>query len=60
MGYEGVFGVHDPIRWVFCLSPYGDGEFYVLGDVIPGSNDPFGCGISKVVASDVCMSSDFV
>ena len=57
MGYGGVFGVHDPIWWAFYLSPNGDGEFLVFGNVVPGGNYPFGRCIGKGIASDICVSS---
>ncbi len=38
----------------------GNGEFLVFGDAVPVGNDPFGSGIRQVVASDVCVSTDFV
>jgi hypothetical protein len=38
----------------------GDGEFLVFENVVPVGNDFFGSGIRQVVASDVCVSPDFV
>ena len=44
----------------FGLSANGNGEFLVFGDAVPVGNDSFGSGIRQVVASDVCVSTDFV
>jgi hypothetical protein len=44
----------------FGLSADGDGEFLVFGNVVPGGNDTFGSDIRQVVASNVCVSSEFV
>jgi hypothetical protein len=44
----------------FGLSADGDGEFLVFMNVVPVGSDSFGSDIRQVVASDVCVSSDFV
>ena len=55
------FGVHYPICRSFGLSADGDGEFLVFGNVVPIGNDFLGSDIRQcVVASDVCVSPDFV
>ena len=56
----GGGGVHYPICRSLGLSADGDGEFLVLGNVVPVENDSFGSDIRQVVAFDVCMSPDFV
>ena len=42
------------------MSADGDGEFLIIGNVVPDGNDTFGRDIRQVVASDVCVSLDFV
>ncbi len=60
MGGKGGFGVHYPICRSFGLPADDDGEFLVFGNVVPVGDDFFGSGIRQVVASDVCVSPDFV
>ena len=62
MGGEGGggFGVHYSVCRSFGLSADGDGEFWVLGNVVLAGNDFFGSDIRQVVAFDVCVSPDFV
>ena len=57
---EGGLGVHDLIWRSFGLSAYRNVEFLVSGDAVPVGHDSFGSGIREVVASDVCVSPDFV
>ena len=58
-GGRGI-GVHYPIWRSFGLSADSDGEFLVFGNVVPGRNESVGRDIRLVVASHVCVSSDFV
>ena len=59
-GEGGGFGVHSLICRSFGLSADGEGVFLVFGNVAPVGSDSFGSDIRQVVASDVCMSSDFM
>ena len=59
-GMGGDFCVHDPICRSIGLSANRNVEFLVSGDAIPVGHDSFGSGIREVVASDVCVSPDFV
>ena len=59
-GEGGGVGVHYPICRSLDLSADGDGDFLVFGNVVPVGNDLFGSAICQVVASDVCVSPDFV
>jgi hypothetical protein len=44
----------------FGLSADSEGEFLVLGDVVPGGDESFGSDIRQIVASDVYVCSNFV
>ena len=61
---EGGFGVHYSVCRSFGLPADGDGECLVFGNVVRVGDDSFiwqrHPAIRQVVASDVCVSPDFV
>ena len=59
-GAGGGIGVHYPMWRSFGLSADCDGKFLVFGNVVPVGNDSFGSDIRQLVASDVCVYSNFV